>query len=57
MYCITWNSFKAKYYVGKERDDLQKTLQQKEDVLEQLQAKTLQFQMNLKQCKIDMEKM
>ena len=49
--------FKAKYYLEKERNELQRTLTQKEDLLEQLEAKTVQYQLNLKKCKTDMESM
>ena len=48
---------KAKKYLEKERNDLQKLLTQKEDLLEQLEAKTILFQLNLKKCKSDMESM
>ena len=42
---------KAKTYLEKERNDLQKLLTQKEDLLEQLEAKTILFQLNLKMGK------
>ena len=45
---------KAKQYLEKERNELQKMLAQKEDLLEQLEAKTILFQMNLKKCQTDM---
>ena len=45
---------KAKQYLEKERNELQKMLSQKEVLLEQVEAKTILFQMNLKKCQTDM---
>ena len=47
---------KAKYYLEKEKNELLKTLSSKEDLLEQLQAKVVQFQLSLKKVKSDCSK-
>ena len=47
---------KAKYYLEKEKNELLKTLSSKEDLLEQLQAKVVQFQLSLKKVKSDCDK-
>lgn len=46
---------KAKFYLEKERNELKKLFAQKEDQLEQLEAKTVMFQLSLKKTKTDME--
>ena len=45
---------KAKTYLEKERNELQKTLYSKEDMLEKVQATTIQSQLNYQKCKLDM---